>query len=169
MKKIFITGVSGTGKTTIANELKQRGVRAIGIDEVPGLCHWESKSDGSVVDYEAKLDREFIDAHAWICDVGKLKGLLNDAAVVLGMAENQNEFVPLFDKVLLLRCRPETFLKRIRERMDNVFGQDESAQKYILDTYEKFESDAVANGAIPIDAEGPVDDVIKKVLDEVGI
>jgi thymidylate kinase len=167
--KTFITGISGTGKTSIANALKERGVIAFSIDEVEGLCHWVNKTDGKVVDYEAKLDKEFIDSHVWVCDTEKLKELINqnENVVVLGMAENQEEFIPLFDKVLLLQCKPETFLKRIESREDNVFGKDKSAQEYLLNTYQEFENKMLEKGAVPIDVEKPLEEVVEEIIKQI--
>ena len=169
MSKIYITGISGTGKTSIANRLNEKGIKAFSIDEVPDLCHWVSKVDGKIVDYEAKLDRTFIESHQWVCNIGTLKNLIDQkgTVVVLGLAENQNEFLPLFDKVILLRCKPETFLKRINERKDNVFGQDKSAQEYLLSTYEKYENDMLQNGAVSINVEEPLNTVIENILREI--
>jgi dephospho-CoA kinase len=169
MKKVYITGISGTGKTTIANLLKEKGIKSYSIDEVRGLCCWKNKVDGTKVAYEAKLDRAFIDSHVWMCNIGQLKDLVNQEGmvVVLGLAENQNEFLPLFDKVIVLQCRPETFLKRILARKDNVFGQDETAQKYLLNTYEKFESEMLKNGAVAINVEDSLDMVVRKIINEV--
>ncbi len=166
MKHIYITGVSGTGKTTIANKLRERGVRAYSIDEEPGLCHWVNKADGTVVNYEAKLDREFINSHVWMCNVGQLKELIghDGPVVVLGLAENQKEFFSLFDTVLLLQCRPEIFLQRIKDRTDNVFGQDASAQQYVLETYEAFEKEMLQCGAVPVSVEGPIGDVVDGIM-----
>lgn len=169
MNKIYITGVSGTGKTTIAKLLNDRGVKSFSIDEVPNLCQWINKATGNVVDYEAKLDREFIDTHDWVCDAKLLKELIGQegVVVVLGLAENQNDFISIFDKVILLQCKPETFIKRILERKDNVFGQDKTAQEYLLNTYQKFENDMLKNGAMPINVEEPIETVIEKIITEI--
>ncbi len=164
--KIYITGVSGTGKTTLAKLLIKRGINAYSIDEIPGLCHWVNKINSQVVDHEAKLDRAFINSHSWICDIKQLKNLISQQGlvVVLGLADNQNEFLPLFDKVILLQCRPETFLKRIIERKDNVFGQDETSQEYLRDFYKKFENKVLKNGAATINVEESIGNVIDKVI-----
>lgn len=169
MSKIYITGISGTGKTTIANLLREKGIKSYSIDEIPGLSYWENKLDGKKVDYEAKLDRAFIDSHVWVCDTEQLKDLIDHegTVVVLGLAENQHEFLSLFDKVILLQCKPQTFLKRILERKDNVFGQEKSAQEYLLNTYESFENDMIKDGAIPVNAEEPLDIVLKSIINEI--
>ncbi len=167
MKKIFITGISGTGKTTIAHLLNAKGIHAISIDEVLGLCVWKNKISGKLVDYEAELNEFFITTHDWICDVDMLTRLLNETIetiVVLGIAANQDSFLHLFDKTLLLQCRPETFIKRILERKDNDFGKDETAQKLLLASYKKFETDLLGKGAISIDAEQPVEDVAQTIV-----
>jgi dephospho-CoA kinase len=164
--KIYITGISGTGKTTIARELEKRGISSMSIDEVPGLCHWINNADGSTVDYDAVLNAEFINAHEWVCDEAYLQKLIAHKAsvVVLGLAFNQDNFLHLFDKVLLLTCSPETFIARINARDDNDFGKDASAQKLILDSYKTFEDQMLQKGAIALDVEGTISDVVEKIL-----
>ncbi|HUQ29983.1 MAG TPA: AAA family ATPase [Candidatus Paceibacterota bacterium] len=168
MKKIYITGVSGTGKTTIAQELQKRGYYAISIDEVDGLCSWinplTGENDGA---QKVELTLEFVDKHDWICDVTYLQKLLDkdvDAAFVLGMATNQNQFLHLFDKILLLECRPETFCKRIEERTDNEFGKDKKVQEQILGRYESYAREMRAKGSISIDTDRPVEVVVEDVI-----
>jgi adenylylsulfate kinase-like enzyme len=46
MRKVYITGVSGTGKTTTAKELQKRGFYVISIDEVDNLCSWIDQETG---------------------------------------------------------------------------------------------------------------------------
>lgn len=168
MSNIYITGVSGTGKTTIAKILKERGVKAYSTDEVPGLCHWENKVDRKIVDYEAKLDQEFINSHTWVCNIDHLKQLMNqeENVVILGMTGNQDEFLSLFDKVILLQCSPEIFIDRIQNREDNTFGKDKTAQEYILSMYKTFNTEMMENEAVVINTENPLDIVIKEIINE---
>lgn len=172
MKKIYVTGVSGIGKTTIAKELENRGVHSISIDEAPGLCSWVNKKSGDKVKYRAKLNKKFIGTHDWICDTQNLEKLMNEGdslVVVLGSASNQKDYLYLFDKILLLQCKPDTFIKRIENRTDHDFGKDKTAQDSILGWYEHFESEMLEKGAISIDAEKPIEEVVKQIIEQTNL
>ncbi len=168
MKKIYITGVSGTGKTTIAKELEKRGFYTISIDEVPNLCSWVHQATGEKHrGKNTELTFEFVDMHDWICDTEYLNKLLDkdvDTAFVLGMAGNQDNFLHIFDKILLLQCSPETFCKRIEQRTDNDFGKDKKIQQQILDRYEAYAEKMLARGAVAIDTEKPINEVVDEVI-----
>ncbi len=41
MKKIYITGISGTGKSTIIEKLIKKGINAIDLDS--NFCCWKDK------------------------------------------------------------------------------------------------------------------------------
>jgi dephospho-CoA kinase len=168
MKKVFITGISGTGKTAIAEALKKKGVNAFDMD-MYDLCCWMNKLDGKKVDYEAKLDKAFIDSHIWVCDIELLKKMLDteNTVVMLGHPENTEEILPLFDKFILLQCNPETFLKRILERKDNDFGKDETAQQHLIGTYKKFESDMLKLGAQSLNVEASLDEVVNSIINKI--
>lgn len=170
MKKIYITGISGTGKTTVAEELNKKNIYSISIDETPDLCFWVNKKTGDKVGYEEILNKEFIDSHSWVCDVEYLKKLMDKEGklvVVLGIASNQKNYLNLFDKVLLLQCNPKTFIKRIEERSNNDFGKDKTAQESILAWYKNFEDEMIEKGAISIDTEKPIEEVVEHVIKEI--
>ena len=167
MKKIYITGISGTGKTAISKELEKRGFYTISIDEVPNLCIWVNKETKEKVTYEVELNKEFIDTHDWVCDVEYLHKLIEQGSgsiFVLGLASNQNDFMDIFDKTLLLQCKPETFISRIENRTDNDFGKDKTAQEVILDWYQKFENNMLKKGATSISVEQPLDKVVDEII-----
>ncbi len=161
MKKIFVTGISGTGKTTISEELVKRGFQTISMDETENLCWWINKETKEKVDWEVELNRDFTSKHEWICDVEYLKKLLSkkdaDLVFVLGCSENQDDFLDIFDKVLLLQCKPETFFKRLADRTNNDFGKHPSVQDAILVWYKDFENGLLENGAVSINTDRPLD------------
>ncbi len=168
MKKIYITGVSGTGKTTIAHELEKKGYLVVSIDEVPNLCSWTHKKTGEKHGgKDTPLTKQFVDEHDWICDVEYLSKLLNkdsDVAFVLGMAGNQNEFLSSFDEILLLECSPEIFSARIDARADNDFGKDPEIKDQILNRYKSYAEEMLSKGAVSINTDRPIETVVEDVI-----
>lgn len=164
--KIYITGISGTGKTSIAKELEAKGFFAISVDEIPGLCHWRHKENKEPAGFDSELTKEFIEAHEWVCDAERLKELMGDKenVFVLGITSNQNEYLNFFDKILLLQCSPEVFIQRINSRENNDFGKDEGAQETILGWYKDFEKKMLEIGAVPVSVDRHLDEVVAEVI-----
>lgn len=169
MKKILVTGTSGTGKTTLANELNERGIYAISIDEEEGLCSWidieTGKNDG---DKEAEMTKDFVDKHDWVLDKDLLNSLIKksnaERVFVFGMASNQNEFIDIFDQIILLHCNPIVFSKRIAEREGNSFGKDEDVMLQIMTRSDSYRKEMQSKGAIVIDTDQSVDSIIEELL-----
>ncbi len=170
-KRYYITGISGTGKTSIAIELKNRGMYAIDQDSrVFGLCNWRNNKTKDLVKFEYGIGKEFLEENDWYCDIDKLKTLLNngpDLVFVCGVTANQDEYFNLFDKVFLLQCPPEIFLKRLDDREDNKFGKHSSEKEHILGLYKNFEDNLINKGAIIINSNNPIDVVVDDILNSI--
>ncbi len=169
--KYFITGIAGTGKSTIGNEFRKLGYEVFDIDAVEGLCHWKNKQTGNEAKYDTGVGKEWLEAHDWVCDIPKLQELLEEnqdkPTIIVGIAYNQEDFLNLFDKVFLLYCTPEVFIERLNNRHDgNNFGKDKSEQEQILSWYEDFETRMKNHGAIPVNAESPVEEIVEDVKDK---
>lgn len=169
--KYYISGVSGTGKSSIAEELNKRGIFAIDQDSKEyGLCHWKHNKTLEDAEFEYGIGKEFLEAHDWYCDIEKLKKLLDAAegpVFVLGVTANQNEYLDLFDKVFVLQCSEETFIKRINQRTTNDFGKHESEREHLLGWYKELEQVLLDRGAIPINTEAPLDTVVERILQHI--
>jgi len=171
MKKIYITGISGTGKSAIAEELNKKGIYTIDIDSDEfKLCYWKNKETKEAVYFEYGMGKDWMEAHGWYCDIEKLKKLLDvpkDIIVVVSITTNQNDYLNLFDKVFLLQCREEIFLERINIRTGNDFGKHPLEKEHILDFYRDFEKDLIEKGVIPINAEDSLDVVANNIISKI--
>ncbi len=164
MKKIYITGVPGTGKSTVAKELNKRGIFTIDLDDVEGLCGWVYMDTKEKVPLSETINFE---TQSYTCDPTKLQKLLEtdkDTAVVVGIAGNQEDFLSYFDTVFLLHCNVETFLNRLLTRTENNFGQKVNEQEFLRGFYKEFEENLHAQGAVPIDAEKPLTEVVDELV-----
>ena len=95
VRRILLTGMSGTGKSTVIGELAARGYKAIDLDN-DAWCAWQPSPAGDGV-------RDRLD---WVWREDRIAQLLasNDADVlfVSGSAPNQVKFHALFDHIVLL-------------------------------------------------------------------
>lgn len=170
MAAYYITGISGTGKSTVASELKKDGYVVYDIDAVEGLCHWRNKKTKIKARYFTGVGKDWLELHEWICDVEKLRNLIENLplVIVVGVASNQREFLKYFDKIFLLHCSEQTFLNRINNREgDNQFAKDVSEQQHILSWSKDFHKEMVEIGAIPINTEESLENVVLKIKGEI--
>jgi len=107
MTRILLTGMSGTGKSSVICELRKRGMRAVDMDE-PGWS--EMTAEGHQVWCEERV-REVLAEES----PGPL--------FVSGCAENQVTFYPQFDHIVLLSAPVETIRERLATRTDNPYGK----------------------------------------------
>jgi shikimate kinase len=147
MKRVLLTGMSGTGKSTVIRELAARGHKAVDTDD--GWC--EPQPDGRQMwredDIQILLDTE--DA---------------DVLFVAGCEENQTRFHPQFDCIILLSAPLETLLDRLATRTTNSYGRNpEELRRFRedLDTVEPLLR-GVANHEVR--TTWPLDEVVATVL-----
>lgn len=118
MTTLFITGLSGVGKTTILSEMKSRGYKTVDLDY--GYMTYK------------KNERLF--------DKNKITRLLNDFKdshlILAGTESNQGQFYSAFDEIILLTADLETMLERIQTRTTNPYGKTEKEQLEVIETYE---------------------------------
>jgi len=106
MKRILLTGMSGTGKSSVIRALADLGYKAIDTDD--GWC------------------KRLPDGHQrWREDAIAALLATEDADVlfVAGCEENQVRFHPQFDCIILLSAPIKTMEQRLRARTGNPYGK----------------------------------------------
>lgn len=167
--KILITGVAGTGKSTISKELIERGIPSIDFSDVPDLCYWRDKITKEKIEYSPVNETEWLDSHERICDTKKLKEVLDQHKdlVVTGIANgNQTEYFGLFDKVLLLQCSPETLIHRMKTR-ETLWGKTKAEQDYTIKWQNVFDLQCLTNNVTSVNTEGTLDTTMDTILAQI--
>ncbi len=167
---VLITGVSGSGKTTIAAELTERGYKACNMDQAEGLSAWVDIATGEVATDNRETVPGWLEKYDWRWGEQKLHQLLsqNSDTFFCGSSGNQAQFYPLFDKVFLLEMNDELIQDRIfNYERDHTYGRRPGELETILGYYKSFQDTAKAAGAEVINPDQPlakvVDDILKQV------
>jgi dephospho-CoA kinase len=151
VKRVLLTGMSGTGKSAVVGALSARGYKAIDTDD--GWC--QPAPDGRQMwradAIEALLDNE--DA---------------DVLFVAGCEENQVQFHPRFDHIILLSAPLETLLERLSARTTNSFGKTPEDLRRILDDLEMVEPLLRRAADHEVRTTVPLTEVMAEILQLVG-
>ena len=149
MRRILVTGMSGTGKSTALAELAQRGFRVVDTDDPP-WSEW-SESDGGYVWRENPM-------------TDLLAGDDGPTLYVSGTVSNQARFYPRFDAVVLLSATAEVLLERIESRTTNDYGKAPEERALILEHIAEVEPLLRAGCTHEIDAAQPLGDVVEQLV-----
>jgi dephospho-CoA kinase len=149
MTRVLITGMSGTGKSTVLAELARRGHRVVDTD----LSAWSTSPAGAGA--EQLWRRDAMDALL----AQRVAGWLFVAAC----ASNQGSFYDRFDAVVLLSAPRDVMLQRSATRSTNHFGKRAHEQQRILADLEAVEPLLRATSTVEIVTTIPVADVVEAV------
>lgn len=168
MSAVLITGMSGAGKSTIAEVLARRGLASLDADGDPFLAR-SVDLDGNVVEDEAIPDFAWLARHHWAWDPSRLDELIRAAApatlYVCGGAENELELVGRFTQVFLLELDEPTMLARLdAPSRDNDWGRIGDTREYLRRRLPVVQGRLRASGATPIDARQPLAQVVDAIL-----
>jgi len=170
-KSILIAGVSGVGKSSICIELAKRGRETYDIEDIEGLFTMIDRRIGKpFVDYDND-DFEKVKNMDWICDKNKLQIIMqknkNGTVYYCGTATNNDEILPLFDKVILLTASPEIIRKRLSTRITNDFARTAKVQNWVLGWKDSYEKPLIEKGAIVVDANRSLAEVADEVVEKI--
>lgn len=162
MKRILLTGMSGTGKSTVISELAARGYKAVDADcdEFSQWVQVNGEADVSVPPVEAGRD--------WVWREDRIQDLLStedtDVLFLSGCAENMPKFFPQFDSIVLLSAPADIIVERLRTRTSNQYGKHPDEIVRVLDLVESVEPLLRRAAGHEIDTSVSLEKVVATVL-----
>ncbi len=117
MTLVWVTGNSGTGKSTVCESLRALGHVAFDADE-DGFSRWVDRADGTVVvDPPDPVPQGWLDRHGWVIVRERVELLAERSrsrvAFLCGSAENEADVRALFDLIVCLVVGEETLRHRL--------------------------------------------------------
>ncbi len=156
IRNYLIEGVSGTGKTSVCDELKRRGYHAIHGDRE--LAYQGNPQTGEPL---PGLTHEH---HIW--DVDLVRAIAGDrrhgGSFFCGGSRNSGRFIDVFDQVFVLEIDRNTLERRLSTRPSSEWGGQPPERALILRLHETEED--VPSAAIRIDATSPIGQVVDEIL-----
>ena len=148
-------GLSGTGKSSVYEELVRRGYTAISTDRA-----WAYSAD-----HETGLPGGPGGHDNWMWDrekaVSELERPEPDVLFVCGSSRNRDHFLPYFKKIFNLRIDDDTMRRRLEGRTEDDWSLGKDGVELML---ELNRSDEGPSGAIDVDATQPLTQVVDELL-----
>jgi len=150
MRRVLVTGMSGTGKSSALAGLGKLGFQVVDTDE-PGWTEWSERHGG----YVWREER-----------IAKLLAREDGPSLyVSGTVSNQGRFYSRFDAVVLLSAPPDVLLTRIENRTTNPFGKTPEQREVILRDLAEVEPLLRRTCTHEIDATQPLTTIVEQLAE----
>ncbi|NYH55409.1 hypothetical protein HNR06_004998 [Nocardiopsis arvandica] len=160
VRNYLIEGVSGTGKTSVCEELRRRGHHAINGDRELGY-----QGDPETGEPTGGTRH---DHHIW--HVEKVRSLVADQGNAVtffcGGSRNFPKFIDLFDGVFVLEVDPQTLNRRLDERPGDEWGGKQPERDLIVRLHQTKED--IPKDGVVIDATEPLARVVDEIIRRTG-
>jgi shikimate kinase len=172
VKRVLLTGMSGTGKSTVILELARRGYKAVDLD-CDEWSEWVTvgdQADGGPpadpgADYspaDVWRNRDWVWREARVRDL--LSGHTDGLLFVSGTAANQGELYRLLDHVILLSAPTPVIVERLSTRTNNPYGKHPDEVARVIDLIETIEPLIRRRATAEVDTSPPLEHVVDTIL-----
>lgn len=159
MKRILVTGLSGTGKSTVIAALGARGYKAVDAD-CDDYSGWAPSTDDA---FGAPVE----EGRDWVWREDRIQDLLStedaDLLFLGGCAENMRVFLAQFDHVVLLSAPADVLVARLGARTTNAYGKCPEEVARVLGQLGTVEPLLRRVANVEIDASAPLEVVVERL------
>lgn len=167
---VFVTGVAGSGKSTLCGELSARGLAAHDADE--GISRHSRVADGVPVTAPPRSEQtpEWIARHEFRFDLERVREIIASAqrdapAFLLGAAYGDDEVVAIADQSWFLDLDEAELRRRIAGRPRDQYGHAPHELESILAWHAAAAERYEALGVRRLDAARPVGRIADELLE----
>jgi hypothetical protein len=155
IQNFLVEGVSGTGKTSVCNELRRRGYHAVNGDRE--LAYQGDPKTGRPTDGRTH------EHHIWHVETVRALVADRDEAVTFfcGGSRNFPDFIDLFDGVFVLEVDLDTLNRRLDMRPEDEWGGRSAERQRIVRLHRTRED--LPKGVV-IDASAPIARLVDEIL-----
>jgi shikimate kinase len=158
-RRILITGMSGTGKSSVIAEMARCGFQAIDLD-TPAWSHWVDADPQDILTPAAGKD--------WVWREDRVCALLSAAEpellFVSGCAENMGKLFGLIDRSILLSAPVETIMDRLSARSSKGYGHTAEERSKVAELIATVEPLLRQAAHWEIDTSRSVEDTVAEII-----
>lgn len=173
MAIVFITGISTSGKSTVAKRLRELGYDAYDTEH-DGMSAWYDKATGERVaefGQVPKRTKAWLDSHEWRISINQIKEAIasmhGGSIFFCGGGANEQEVIQLCTRVIWLKTTEKTIRDRVSQPRDHTYGTYPHELAEIISANRRKEAKYATGGAILVDATQASEVVVAEILKSV--
>jgi shikimate kinase len=168
MHNYLISGLPGTGKTTIEHELQKLSYEVINTDDSWG--YFGDIEAETPVERPANPTKDWFKKHGWIWNSRNIRLLLEVShkkpLFICSGSRNENKFYDLFDRVFVLHIPDDVMRQRLLARNDPLTSSELHISRMIAYNQDAYDHARRINGIV-IETTKPLDQCVQRILDVV--
>jgi hypothetical protein len=166
VRNYLIEGVSGAGKTTVAEALQRRGCHVVHGDRELAYCGDPETGEPLVGLSRTSVENITWAYERWIWNLDKVRSMVADhshaQSFFCGGSRNSHRFIDVFDEVFVLEADLNTLKRRVRGRGEDEFGG--KPEQWALLVRVHASKAGLPRDAVTIDSTRPVDRIVDDIL-----
>lgn len=167
-QSILVTGIAGSGKSTLSKHLRELGYASYEIETIPHLLITLDTQTNKPFEHYNQHDAKQVVRARWKCDIDKLAEIIekepDDIAFYCGTCSNIHDTLHLFTKVFVLSASHDVIRHRLTHRTSHDFGKEKDVQDWLLSWKDDWEKYMEGEGATLLNADATTEDTAQEIL-----
>ena len=176
MSLIFITGASGSGKTSVTREMVRSGFSAYDTDDPnhTGIAGWYNKStDEYLAGFnEVKVTNELLETYVWRLSSEALNTFIRRSKLeqiyLCGRLRDASKIIEAAHHLIFLTVSGETIRTRLEQRAqipgEVEWGREPGQIERSIEVNKEIENEYRKLGAVMINADQPLANVVEDII-----